>query len=136
MKISRKYSTLVLVGIISAFVLLVSACGEKNTTEPEHGHTLVVEMSYTPNPATANTAIHFLFETEDDGEHVAVTGIDVEVEKEGTGNHVEIEVTPEAGEVGHYEGEYTFTEAGNYELHFNGMHDNEPFEKEFSITVQ
>lgn len=132
---SAKPALFVLAGFLFGSIFAFGACGKKNTTEPDHAHGVEVMMSYTPNPATANTAIAFLFETEENGTHVAVSGIDVEVEKEGTGVHVEIVVTPEAGETGHYVGTHTFSEAGNYELHFKGTHDGEAFEHKFTIVV-
>jgi hypothetical protein len=59
-----------------------------------------------------------------------------EVEKAGTGNHEDMTLSADLGEVGHYIGTRTFTEAGTYELHFNFMHDDEMEERAFEVEVQ
>jgi hypothetical protein len=119
--------------ILMATVPLFVACEEKST-QPEE-HILEVQFSYTPDPATANTAIEFLFEVEENGVHTAVTMFSCEVEKEGTGNHLEVMLEEEHGEAGHYGGLHTFSEAATYEVHFEFMHDNEMEQRIFEITV-
>lgn len=128
MKTSVKLSSLF---VLATLVFFSVSCSDND----DHGE-LEVMMTYTPNPATVNTPIEITFEVEEGGEHKAVEEVGCEIEKEGTGNHVEIEIHADHSEVGHYHGEYTFTEAGEYEVHFNFRHDSEPNEKEFTITVQ
>lgn len=118
----------------SAFLLSVSACGDKN---PADAHATEVVMTYTPNPATVNTAISFEFEVTEDG--VEVTGLapHVEVVMQGMSDHNEMMVEEEAGgHGGHYGGTHTFAMAGTYDIHFEFTHDEELADEEFSLTVQ
>lgn len=123
--------------VIVALTFLLSNCSDKNTTEPtdEHGE-LEVTMSYSPNPATVNTPIEITFEVEEGGEHKAVEEFECEIEKEGTGHHMEMPLHSDEHETGHYHGEYTFAEAGHYEVHFKFKHDGKANEKKFEIEVQ
>ena len=127
---------LILILILIFSVTLLSSC-DKKSTEPEHEeHAAEVELTITPDPATVNTVINFKFEVEENGVHVDVTMVKCEIEKAGTGNHQEMQLTPEQGETGHYMGTWTFTEAGAHEIHFEFMHDGEMLEKQFTLTVQ
>jgi hypothetical protein len=128
----RQYK--LLVPILMA--VLVLACGKK-TTEPEtHTDEIHAEFSYTPNPATVNTPVELKFEVEHDGEHTNVAMASCELEKEGSGNHVEVTLKAEEGETGHYVGTHTFTSAGSYEVHFGFMFQEANQEEKFSIVVQ
>ena len=121
--------------LVTTSLALFIACDEKST-EPEHDENeLVVTMEHTPDPATSNTEIMFIFEVEDHGEHVDVTEYSCEIELEGSGNHLPMTLTPEAGETGHYVGNFTFTEAGTYEIHFEFMHEEEINEEKFNVQV-
>lgn len=126
--------TLYTISVVLLSFALVVSCGKKST-EPET-HDLKVEFSYTPNPATLNTEIALKFEVEEDGEHVNVSMFKCEIEKEGLGNHQEMALHAEEGETGHYEGKWTFTSTGEFEIHFEFMHDNEMEERKFSLVVQ
>jgi hypothetical protein len=116
----------------------IFSCEENGTDSNEQGHqhTLDVMMTHTPNPAIINQVVAFLFEVEDDGNHVAVTDFEAEVEKEGSGNHVGIPLTADPQELGHYNGVYTFTEVGMYEIHFHFTFEGTPQEKSFNVQVQ
>jgi hypothetical protein len=122
--------------VIATFLVLSVSCDKKATQPEEHGHELEVTLNTTPDPATVNTQIDFLFEVEENGEHVDVTMYSCEIEKEGSGNHMEMEMHASDHDAGHYEGSWTFTEAGTYEVHFGFMHDEEMQEKQFTVDVQ
>ncbi|MEE9167599.1 MAG: FixH family protein [Candidatus Neomarinimicrobiota bacterium] len=116
------------------FVGLLVSCGKKGTEA--HEHEIEVFFSHAPDPAVVNTSVSLLFEAEEDGEHVSVDSPECEIEKAGTGEHEEIPLTEEDDEPGHYSGTYVFTEAGDYEVHFNFIHDTESEEQHFDMTVQ
>jgi hypothetical protein len=103
-----------------------------------HFNTLFIEggITTTPDPVPVNTPTALLFEIEENGEHVDVTMFSCEIEKEGSGNHEEMELHASDHDAGHYEGTWTFAEAGTYEVHFGFMHDEEMQEKKFTVTVQ
>lgn len=127
--------TFAAISILITLALFVVGCGDKNATENDN-HTIEVTMTYTPNPATVNTAISFLFEVEDDGEHMSGLAPHVEIIKEGTTDHEEMTTSEDTEEAGHYRGTHTFTEAGAYDIHFEFMHDGDESDEEFSLTVQ
>lgn len=127
-------STFVFTTILIALALLVVSCSDKSTDSDEHA--IEVTMTYTPTSAIVNTPINFLFEVEDEGEHLCCLSPHVEIEKEGATDHVEMTVSEDTEETGHYRGTYTFTEAGSYHVHFEFMHDGDDEDEEFQITVQ
>jgi len=112
---------------------LIISCSDKST-EPEHEAEVTLTIS--PNPATVNTEITLTFEVEEDGEHTAVTMFSCEIEKVGVVGHTGMTLMADMGEIGHYSGNYTFTETGSYEAHFEFMHDEEMHERHFDIVVQ
>lgn len=127
-----KLSTIVVMVLLT---LSLSSCSDNPAAAEEHGE-LEITMSYSPDPATVNTPIEITFEVEEGGEHKAVEEFECEIEKEGTGHHMEMELHADEHETGHYHGEYTFAEAGHYEVHFKFKHDGEANEKKFEIEVQ
>ncbi|MCH8012672.1 MAG: FixH family protein [Candidatus Marinimicrobia bacterium] len=127
-------STFAFTTMLIALALLVVGCGEKSTDSDEHA--IEVTMTYTPTSATVNTPINFLFEVEDEGEHLGGLSPHVEIEKEGATDHVEMTVSEDTDDPGHYRGTHTFTEAGSYDIHFEFMHDGDDVDEEFQITVQ
>ncbi|MCH7612597.1 MAG: FixH family protein [Candidatus Marinimicrobia bacterium] len=135
-KITMTRLTFAAISILITFALLVTGCGDKNSTENDH-HTIEVTMTYIPNPATVNTAISFLFKVEDDDEHMSGLTPHVEIIKEGATGHVEMETSEDTDEAGHYRGTHTFTETGTYDIHFEFMlDDGDEMDEEFSLTVQ
>ncbi len=122
-----------------ATVFLFTGCEDNNAADDDHHDEFTLEFSYTPDPATVNTEISFTFKVEDDhGEHVEGL-VHTECEFEMTGmNPVEIELTEDSAEHGHYIGTATFTMAGEYEVHFEYMHDGESnhISSNTSFTVQ
>jgi hypothetical protein len=127
---------LIFILILSISIVVLISCDKKATTPEELGHETEVTLAISPDPATVNTLINFLFEVEEGGEHVDVTMFTCEIEKEGSGNHMEMELHPSDHDAGHYEGSWTFTEMGTYEVHFGFMHDEEMHEEPFTVTVQ
>ena len=65
---------------------------------------------------------------------MSVDSPECEIHKE-SGEH-EADVTLAEEEQGHYSGTHTFAPAGVYEVHFNFIHEGEPEERHFDITVQ
>ncbi|MBU2507032.1 MAG: FixH family protein [Bacteroidetes bacterium] len=132
MKVLKKFSSLL---VIVALTFLSVNCSDNPSSTDKQGE-LEVTMTYSPNPAVVNTPIEITFEVEEGGEHKAVEEFESEIEKEGTGNHVKMEMNAVENEAGHYRGEYTFTGAGHYEVHFKFMYDMLQNEKTFEIEVQ
>ena len=136
-----KKTTLTLISIITVFFMTVNqSCDEKTTEEPS---AVDIEFSYTPNPATVNTAISFDFEAVEagaahgdhgDDHHFELSMVTCEVGSHDGGTHQEMTITHNEVEE-HYEGTWTFNETGTYELHFGYMYENEMFEKEFEVVV-
>ncbi len=136
-----KKSSLALTGIVLIVLMIVSqACDKK---ENEEQAVVDIEFSYTPNPATVNTAISFDFEAVEagaahgdhgDDHHFELSMVTCEVGSHDGGTHQEMTITHNEVE-DHYEGTWTFIEAGTYEIHFGYMYENEMFEKEFEIVV-
>ena len=135
-----KTKNLLFVGILTYLMLVVSISCEKKTDEMD---TLIdIEMSYSPNPAVVDSVITFTFEAVEaeaehghggeEEHHFELSMVTCEVH--GGTLEEEIVLTHHEAE-GHYEGEWTFTEAGTYELHFGYMYESEMFEKEFSLQV-
>lgn len=133
MKYNRK--KLIYIFILSISIIVITSCDEK-AMQPEENHETEVTLTISPDPATVNTLINFLFEVEENGVHVDVTMYSCEVEKEGSSNHMEMEMNPSDHDAGHYEGSWTFTETGPHEVHFEFMHDEEMHEELFTIVVQ
>lgn len=121
--------------MLSSLALVIIGCGDKSTGN-DHEHSVEVTMSYSPDPATVDTLISFLFEVEENEEHLSDLTADVEIEKEGSTGHVEMAVSEDLDEPGHYRGAHTFIETGSYHLHFEFTHEGEEVAEEFPITVQ
>lgn len=116
--------------VTALFSVIFLACDDK-----KDDHVVEVTLQLTPDPPTVNTPITFLFEVEENGEHVDVTMFECEIEKAGSGNHQMMGLQAMGGEMGHYTGTWTFTETGNHEAHFSFMHDGEMEERTFDFTV-
>lgn len=139
-----KTSKISLILSLTLFLAVLIVSCDKKTAEPEHV-AIDIEMSYTPNPATAGTVITITFEPvvegdgHDDGhdegaEELNLSMVTCEVGSHDGGSHSEMNLAKDDHE-NHYEGTWTFDEAGHYEIHFNYMHDDEMLEKAFEIEV-
>lgn len=134
-----KTKNLLFVGLLAYLVLIVSTSCEKKTDETNS--LIDIEMSYSPNPAVVDSVITLTFEAVEAGAAHDDSGDDhhfelsmVSCEVHGGTSEEEITLTHHEAE-GHYEGEWTFTEVGTYELHFGYMYENEMFEKEFEVMI-
>lgn len=135
-----KIITLTFTILTLATVFLFTGCSDNNITgDDQHHDEYAVEFSYTPDPATVNTEISFTFKVEDEhGEHVeGLMQTECDFEMEGI-DPVEIELTEDSSDHGHYMGTATFTMAGEYEVHFHYMHDDESnhISADTTFTVQ
>ena len=118
-------------------VIMFSGCDMNDPNE--HHDEYSMEFSYSPDPATVNTEIVFTFKIEDDhGEHIeGLMHTEGEFEMDGM-DPVEIELTEDSSDPGHYIGTATFTMAGNYEVQFHYIHDGESnhITSNTTLTVQ
>lgn len=145
MKTLKLFQILSIAFLCTVFII---SCGEKSV-EPEHP-TIDIKMEYTPNPAIANSAISFKFEPvvageehnddhgddhESEDDHLTISMVTCEIGTHDGGDHSEMNLTKD-DHGNHYEGTWTFKEAGHYEIHFSYMHDESMLEKEFELEVQ
>ncbi len=127
--------------IISLLVIVLMLISCNTSINQPHNHSMnnTIEFSYTPDPATVNTEISFTFKVEDeDGEHIeGLMQTECDFEMEGI-EPVEIELTEDSSDHGHYLGTAIFTVAGEYEVHFHYMHDDESnhISADTTFTVQ
>lgn len=121
-----KKTTLSIGTLLLATAFLFTGCEDKKDADDDHNDEFTIEFSYEPNPATVDIEISFTFKIEDEhGEHVEGL-MHTECEFEMTGmDSVEIELTEDPTDHGHYLGTATFTMAGEYEVHFEYMHGDE-----------
>jgi hypothetical protein len=127
--------------LISLAGLLSTAC-EKKTEE--HTEVVTIEFSFSPDPAVVNTVIQLKFEptiaSADDhgddhgGEPIEISMVSCEIEAEGSGSHESMMLNAD-DDHGHYEGEWTFTDPGKYEIHFEYMYAGEMHSQVFSLDV-
>lgn len=109
--------------IMAAMLMLTVGCGDKNPAG--HEDDFEVSFSYTPSPATVDSTITFTFVVESEGVHLeGLTNTEAEFEM-GTMDAVEISLTEDSTEHGHYVGTGTFLMAGDYEVHFQYVHEGE-----------
>ncbi len=122
--------------ILAALLVLTVGCGDKNPTE--HEDNFEVSFSYAPSPAAVDATITFTFEVESEGEHVeGLTDTEAEFEMDIM-DPVELSLTEDATEHGHFVGTGTFPMAGDYEVHFHYVHEGEADHLELTtgFTVQ
>ena len=109
--------------ILAALLVLTICCEEDNPVV--HEHEFEVSFTYTPNPAPVDSTITFTFEVESDGVHVeGLTDVEAEFEM-GTMTPVEISLTEDATEHGHFVGSGSFPMGGVYDVHFHYIHEGE-----------
>ncbi len=119
-----KTKTLI-VTIFAALLMLTVGCGDKNPASgDDHDDDFEITYTITPATVTVGTDITIDFLVEDaDGEHVdGLTDTACEFEMEGMPG-VEIDLV--AGEHGHYSGSFSLSMTGDYEVHFQYMHDGD-----------
>jgi len=123
--------------LITAFIF--TSCEDNKDADGDHHDEYTFEFSYAPDPATVDTEISFTFKVEDEhSEHVeGLMQTECEFEMSGM-DPVEIELTEDSSDHGHYLGTATFTMAGDYEVHFHYMHDDESnhMSSDTTLTVQ
>lgn len=132
-------STLFISTLFLGTAFIFTSCEDKKDEDNDHNSEYTVEYSYTPDPATVDTEISFTFKVEDEhSEHVeGLMHTECEFEMSGM-DPVEIELTEDSSDHGHYLGTATFTMAGDYEVHFRYMHDDESnhMSSDVTFTVQ
>ena len=130
-----KKSILSIATLFLAAAFLFTGCEDKKETVDAHDDAYTLEVSYTPNPATVNTEISFTYKVEDEhNEHVGgLMHTESEFEMTGMGP-VEMELTEDSADEGHYLGTATFSMAGEYEVHFEYMHGDESSHMSASTT--
>ncbi len=123
-------------------LLLLIGCEDKKTDE-DHQVTVTLKIIQNEVEVTtiaANVEAELIFEVTEGDEHddhgTHVSGLSPHVEVGGHEDHgMEVDMHASADD-DHYEGHYTFTEAGDYEVHFSFHHDGMDMEEHFDITVQ
>lgn len=119
--------------LLVIFAILSISCDKKDPP-PDDEHDLQVTFTYTPDPAVIDTLMTLTFKVEHYGEQVEIINHFTDVGIFGNTSQDEIYCT--ADSTGHYNGNYTFTEAGEYEIHFNFEHVGRQHKEVFSLTVQ
>ena len=115
--------------LVSCLAIIVVSCDKKMDMEMSK---MDITMNYLPTPAIKDVPIAFTFSVKQDNVFQAVTMTSCEVIKNGV---TKVMSTTEK-EAGQYIGTYTFTESGNYELHFKYMHKGVDTDQDFTLVVQ
>jgi hypothetical protein len=139
-----KSDRIIQIAFVLTIAMLASTACEKKTDE--HVDEIEIEFSYSPDPALVDNVIHIKFEpvlaashdphskkSEGDG-HIEISMVTCEIGTAGGSTHQNMMLEKEDGH-DHYEGEWTFTESGSYELHFGYMYAGDMHEKEFTLEV-
>ena len=117
--------------LVICFALMAFSCGKKDSTTMNMD-AMSVTMTYLPNPIVKNTIITFTFDVKENGTLTAVLKPSFDVVK-GTSINT---VVASAVKDGEYTGTYTFSDAGNYTIHFKYNHENMDASQDFQMTIQ
>jgi uncharacterized lipoprotein NlpE involved in copper resistance len=119
------------IATVALCTLFLTSCDKKAATEPMHESD--VTLTYTPNPAVANTTVNFNISVMESGMAADVSDASCEV-AQGTTAMTPLTLTRESA--GMYKGTYTFPMSGTHKLTFNYKHDGEMMMKEFTVDVK
>jgi hypothetical protein len=120
-----------IITVIAVSSLLISSCDKKTTVAPDHN--VMVTMTYSPNPATAKTAIQFNFSVMDNNTAADVTEINC-VMMQGSTTLNPMAITRSG--TGMYMGSYTFAKTDSCKITFNYNHGGEMMMQDFMIAVK
>jgi len=140
----NKLAKIMGISLILSGLLLIIGCEDKKADE-DHGE-ITVTLKILQNDVEVTTVAvdveaELIFEVvesdgHDDDHGTHVSGLSPHMEIGGHDSSGE-EVDMHTGmEDGHYEGHHTFTEAGDYEVHFSYHYEDMDMEEHFDLTCE